>query len=151
MKPVLPLGRSCFMTKQHWVPALALALLAHPVVVLAQTQPAQAVPARVWVTPPQGNAARGQALYVAQCMACHAVDAHKTGPAHRGVFGRRLGSAPGYQYSDELAASRMRWTAQTLNAWLADPEDLVPGQRMGVQVDDAQDRADLIAWLASLR
>lgn len=108
-------------------------------------------PARVWVTPAAGDAARGRVLYAAQCASCHAVDAHKTGPAHRGVMGRRVGSAPGYRYSQELAASRLRWTAQTLNAWLADPEDLVPGQRMGVQVDDARDRADLIAWLATLK
>lgn len=107
--------------------------------------------ARVWVTPIAGDAVRGQALYAAQCTSCHAVDAHKTGPAHRGVLGRRVGSAPGYTYSDEVAASRLRWTAQTLNAWLADPEDLVPGQRMGVQVIDAKDRADLIAWLATLK
>jgi len=137
------------MTKQRMV--LALVLLAQAGMGLAQAQPAAAAPARVWVTPPPGNAVRGQALYAAQCTACHSVDAHKTGPAHRGVFGRRVGSAPGYTYSDELAASRLRWTAQTLNAWLADPEDLVPGQRMGVQVDDAQERADLIAWLATLR
>ncbi|MCA0213683.1 MAG: c-type cytochrome [Proteobacteria bacterium] len=76
-------------------------------------------PARVWVTPAAGDADRGRALYAAQCTSCHAVDAHKTGPAHRGVMGRRVGSAPGYRYSDELAASRLRWTAQTLNAWLA--------------------------------
>ncbi len=137
------------MTQQQLV--LAMAVLALPVVALAQTQPAQAAPERVWVTPPPGDAVRGQALYAAQCTACHAVDVHKTGPAHRGVFGRRVGSAPGYRYSDEVAASRLRWTAQTLNAWLADPEDLVPGQRMGVQVIDAKDRADLIAWLATLK
>lgn len=112
---------------------------------------AQTAAPRVWVTPTAGDAFRGQALYAAQCTSCHAVDAHKTGPAHRGVMGRRVGSAPGYKYSDELAASRLRWTPQTLNAWLADPEDLVPGQRMGVQVDAAQDRADLIAWLATLK
>ncbi len=137
------------MTKQQLV--LAMAVLAQSAVGLAQTQPAPAAPARVWVTPPPGDAVRGQALYAAQCTACHAVDAHKTGPAHRGVFGRRVGSAPGYRYSDEVAASRLRWTAQTLNAWLADPDDLVPGQRMGVQVIDAGERADLIAWLATLK
>ena len=50
-----------------------------------------------------------------------------------------------------MAQSRLRWTPQTLNAWLQDPEDLVAGQRMGFQVDDAQERADLIAWLATLK
>ena len=149
MKPGLPNRRSRHMTKQQW--AMAMALLVPSAAALAQAQPVTAAPARVWVTPLPGDVVRGQVLYAAQCTACHAINAHKTGPAHRGLVGRRVGSAPGYKYSDELAASRLRWTAQTLNAWLADPEDLVPGQRMGVQVDDAQERADLIAWLATLR
>ena len=66
-------------------------------------------------------------------------------------MGRRVGSLPGYKYSVELAASRLRWTPQTLNTWLADPEDLVSGQRMGFQVDSKQERADLIAYLATLK
>jgi len=107
--------------------------------------------ARLWVTPPPGDVARGAALYQSQCTACHAVDSHQTGPAHRGVMGRRVGSAPGYKYSPELAQSRLRWTPQTLNVWLEDPEALVVGQRMGFQVDDAQERADLIAYLATLK
>lgn len=106
---------------------------------------------RVWVTPPPGDALRGAALYQAQCVACHAVDSNKTGPAHRGVMGRRVGGLVGYRYSDEMARSRLRWTPQTLNAWLEDPEELVAGQRMGTNVDDPQQRADLIAYLATLR
>lgn len=106
---------------------------------------------RQWQTPPAGDAVKGQALYAARCTACHAVDSSKVGPAHRGVMGRRVGSLKGYKYSDELAQSRLRWTPQTLNAWLQDPEELVPGQRMGFQVDDLQERADLIAWLATLK
>lgn len=107
--------------------------------------------ARDWVTPLPGNALRGQTLYQARCTECHAVDSNKIGPAHRGVVGRRVGSLPGYTYSTELGTSRLRWTPQTLNAWLEDPEELVRGQRMGFQVDDAQERADLIAYLASLK
>jgi cytochrome c len=112
---------------------------------------AQAAPAREWVSPPPGDAARGMALYQERCTACHAVDSNKIGPAHRGVMGRRVGSLPGYKYSEELARSRLRWTPQTLNAWLEDPEQLVPGQRMGFQVESARERADLIAYLATLK
>ena len=87
----------------------------------------------------------------AQRAACHAVDSRKTGPAHRSVMGRRLGSRPDYKYLDELAHSRLRWTTQILNAWLEDPEALVAGQRMGFQVDNMQQWANLIAHLASLK
>jgi cytochrome c len=112
---------------------------------------AQPTPAREWLTPPPGDAARGMALYQQRCTACHAVDSSKIGPAHRGIMGRRVGGLPGYKYSDEVARSRLRWTPQTLNAWLEDPEQLVPGQRMGFQVESAQERADLIAYLATLK
>lgn len=94
---------------------------------------------------------RGQALYQSRCTACHAIDANQTGPAHRGVMGRRAGSAADYKYSDELAGSTLVWTPKTLNAWLADPEKLIPGQRMGFQVDSRRERADLIAYLATLK
>lgn len=117
----------------------------------AQSASTPVSPAREWVTPVSGDVQRGAALYQARCTACHAVDSNKTGPAHRGVMGRRIGSLPGYKYSDELAASRLRWTPQTLNVWLEDPEELVRGQRMGFQVDSAQERADLIAYLATLK
>jgi cytochrome c len=112
---------------------------------------AQGSGAREWRTPPPGDLQRGAALYQARCSACHAVDSNKIGPAHRGVMGRRVGSLKGYSYSAELAQSRLRWTPQTLNAWLEDPEELVPGQRMGFQVEDLQERADLIAFLATLK
>ncbi|MDO9359168.1 MAG: c-type cytochrome [Polaromonas sp.] len=112
---------------------------------------AQSLAPREWRTPPPGDVQRGMALYQARCTACHAVDSNKIGPAHRGVMGRKVGGLKGYIYSAELAQSRLRWTPQTLNAWLEDPEELVAGQRMGFQVDDAQERADLIAYLATLK
>lgn len=88
--------------------------------------------------------------YQAQCSQCHAVNVSKTGPAHRGVFGRRVGGLPGYTYSASSPAHGCAGR-QTLAAWLEDPESLVAGQRMGVDVADATDRADLIAVLATLR
>ena len=108
-------------------------------------------PPRQWVTPAAGDVQKGAALYQSRCTACHAIDSNQTGPAHRGVMGRRVGSLPGYSYSAELAKSRLRWTPQTLNVWLEDPEELIAGQRMGFQVDDAKERADLIAYLATLK
>ena len=144
------------------VQCLALALLCAGASVGAHAQsgntasgaalaPKTAQPARQWVTPPAGDVQKGAALYQERCTACHAIDSNKTGPAHRGVMGRRVGSLVGYTYSVELARSRLRWTPQTLNVWLEDPEELVAGQRMGFQVEDPQERADLIAYLATLK
>ena len=125
-----------------------MAMLSVALPLFAQTVPA---PAREWLSPPPGDAQKGAALYQLHCTACHSIDSNKIGPAHRGVLGRRVGSLPGYKYSNELAASRLRWTPQTLFTWLGDPEDLVAGQRMGFSIDNAQERGDLIAYLATLK
>lgn len=99
----------------------------------------------------RGDDARGARLYESRCGGCHSADANRTGPAHRGIFGRRAGTVPGFDYSPALRASRLVWDARTLEAWLADPERTIPGQAMGYRVDDARDRADLIAYLRDLR
>jgi cytochrome c len=93
------------------------------------------------------DAARGKSLYETRCIACHSIDAHRVGPAHRGVFGRRAGAVKDYEYSAALKASALVWDARALDRWLADPEKLVPGQRMGYAVPEAADRADLVEYL----
>jgi cytochrome c len=97
-----------------------------------------------------GDAQRGARLYEARCGGCHSVDEHRVGPKHRGVFGRRAGGAPGFEYSSALARSALVWNEATLERWLADPEATIPGQAMGYRVEDAHDRADLIAYLRGL-
>lgn len=109
------------------------------------------LPGLAQAAPPAGDAARGKALYESRCVACHSADAHRVGPAHRGVLGRKAGGAAGYEYSAALQASGLRWNVRTLDAWLADPERVIPGQKMGYSVETAQDRADLIAFLAGLK
>jgi cytochrome c len=97
----------------------------------------------------KGDPVRGHALYQSRCTACHSLDQSRIGPAQRGVFDRLAGSVPGFDYSPALKRSGVRWTAANLDRWLANPEALVPGQRMGYQVADPVDRRDLIAFLAS--
>jgi len=94
-----------------------------------------------------GNADTGLALYQARCSACHSLDYNGVGPAHRGVFGRGAALAAGFAYSEALKSSHLIWDEASLERWLADPEKAAPGQRMGVNVPDAKDRADLIAYL----
>jgi len=94
-----------------------------------------------------GDAEAGSVLYQARCAACHSLDFNGVGPAHRGVFGRAAAQAKGFAYSDALKSSRLVWTEDTLDRWLADPEKTAPGQRMGINVPDAKERADLIAYL----
>ena len=94
-----------------------------------------------------GDAVHGQTLYQTMCAVCHSIDYNGVGPAHKGVFNRRAGSAPDYNYSPGVKASTIVWTEITLDKWLTNPEQLIPGQRMGFLVPSAKDRADLIAYL----
>lgn len=95
--------------------------------------------------------ARGEELYNSRCIACHAPDANRVGPKHRGVVGRAAGTVPGFAYSKALKGAGIVWDETALDRWLADPEAFLPGQRMNVRVADPVDRADLIAYLGSLR
>lgn len=97
------------------------------------------------------DAERGEALYNSRCIACHSADANRVGPKHRGVFGRKAGSVPDFNYSGAVRNSGVVWDEQTLDQWLADPKALIPGQRMNFRVADPADRTDLIAYLKTLR
>jgi cytochrome c len=91
---------------------------------------------------------RGEQVYT-RCAACHAIDANRTGPQHCGLFGRRAGSAPGFDgYSAALRKSKIVWNERTLDNFIRSPFDAVPGTAMGYAgVKDDAERADLIAWL----
>lgn len=93
-----------------------------------------------------GNAARGQILYQG-CQDCHSIDKNDVGPMHKGVVGRISGTVAGYNYSPALRNAKILWTAENLDKWLTDPQQLVPGTKMFYEVESPQDRADLIAFL----
>jgi cytochrome c len=64
------------------------------------------------------------------------------------LFGRRAGGVAGFEYSGAMKGSGIVWSAATLDRFLADPLRVVPGTTMTYAgVADAQERADLIAYL----
>jgi cytochrome c len=95
------------------------------------------------------DAERGKELYESRCIGCHSIDANRVGPAHQGVYGRKAGAVPDYDYSPALKRSKIVWNAKTLDRWLANPSALVPGTKMGFSVADRKDRADLVEYLKS--
>ena len=105
-----------------------------------------ASPVQTRASGPAGDPARGEELYQA-CTDCHSLDKNDVGPRHRGVYGRKAGSLPDYPYSDALKASNIVWNEETLDKWLTDPQTFVPGVKMFFHLDNAQDRADVIAYL----
>jgi len=95
-----------------------------------------------------GNPARGAEIYQ-RCAACHALARNRTGPKHCGLIGRKAGSLPGFDYSPALRDSGIVWDARTLDRFLAEPLAMVPRSTMTYAgIKDAQERADLIAYLA---
>jgi cytochrome c len=94
-----------------------------------------------------GNAGRGGTLYQDKCTGCHSIDANRVGPAHRGVYGRKAGLAPGFAYSPGLKNSKIIWNDATLDRWLTNPQATISGARMGFRLGDPAQRGDIIAFL----
>lgn len=112
-------------------------LLSLPLALAALPNPAHA----------EGDAAHGKQLYAARCAACHSVEYNGVGPTHKELIGRRAGTAQGYAYSAALKNSPVVWGPDTLSQWLADPDKFIPGQKMFISIPDAQERADIVAYL----
>ena len=85
------------------------------------------------------------------CSACHTLQPgeHRTGPSLAGILGRRAATAEGFErYSPALGSADIIWTEKALDAFLADPQGFVPGNRMTFAgIEEQQARADLIAYL----
>jgi cytochrome c len=95
-----------------------------------------------------GDADAGAELYSSVCKECHGVS---LAPTLRGVVGRPIASVESFDYSDALMAKKsMTWTEANLNAFLSSPADFAPGTQMTKSIKDAQFRADIIAYLATL-
>lgn len=92
----------------------------------------------------------GQDLFERRCSGCHSLDTHKEGPRLRGVFGRRAGSATGYEYSAAVKKLDFAWDEALLDRWLTDPDAMAPGTNMEFAVSSADERKAIIGFLKSL-
>ncbi len=105
---------------------------------------------------PGAAAAQDEAAGLAfnnHCRTCHSLDAgdNRLGPSLHAVVGREAGTAEGYAYSDAMAQSGVVWDAETLDAFIADPESVVPGNAMTpfAGIADAEIRAAIVAALGA--
>ena len=99
------------------------------------------------------DANEGQEIYQAQCSACHSNQpgVNGIGPSLAGLAGRKAGSLHGFTFTPALQGSGLTWKADTFSQFLADPTKLVPGTAMTVIVPNAMGRANLFAYLATLK
>ena len=97
-----------------------------------------------------GDPVRGGQAYRA-CAACHSLapDRNMTGPSLAGLLGRKAGSLTSFErYSPALKRADIVWEDTSLDRWLTDPAQTIPGNRMTFPgIKDDQVRADLIAFL----
>jgi cytochrome c len=96
-----------------------------------------------------GDPVRGEARFQ-ECAACHRLEAdmNEVGPTLHGIFMRKAGELADFRYSPAMKRSAVTWTQETLDKYIADPQGMIPANRMPYAgMTNAGDRADLIAYL----
>jgi len=110
-----------------------------------------ALPERDVVAEAAASGERGAVVFRA-CQACHTLspdDGNRAGPTLHGIFGRRIGTAPGYVYSDALPKMGIVWNRETIaRLFEIGPSAYTPGTKMPEQtITNAADRQALVEWL----
>jgi cytochrome c len=94
---------------------------------------------------------RGAEVYRA-CIACHTLtpdEGNRAGPTLAGIFGRKIASLPGYNFSPALKRLDIVWTPETVSKLFEiGPMQYTPGTKMPEQtIGSAEDRAALVEFL----
>jgi cytochrome c len=100
------------------------------------------------------DAAAGATAFKLRCGVCHTVDSETSGamgPSLKGVAGRNTATLADFNYSPALKAKGDSWTDANLDAFLTSPPSYAPGTRMFMAVGDPGDRANIIAYLKSVK
>jgi len=93
----------------------------------------------------------GRDIFSARCIACHSFECNRAGPKLAEIIGRKAGTVADFDgYSDAMKNADAVWTQETLDAYLANPAEFIPGNGMAGSsgdLEDEQERRDLIAFL----
>ncbi|MBR0693820.1 c-type cytochrome [Bradyrhizobium lablabi] len=95
----------------------------------------------------------GATLFKQQCATCHTTntsDPVRQGPSLYKIVGKSAGKGDGFKYSAALARADFVWDDAKLDAWLANPQELVPGAVMAYRQAKPDTRALIIAFLKEL-
>lgn len=103
----------------------------------------------------QGNAdaETGQLKFNNSCRTCHTIKQgdNRLGPNLHKIIGRKAGAAEGFSYSPALKDSGLVWDEATLDKFITNPEQVVPGNNMKPfqGISSAEERKAIIAYLAA--
>jgi cytochrome c len=142
----------CLMAmNRFFLPAsvLAAAFVATSVAAYAGgDKPAPEAP--VAAQPAAEKADAGQMLFN-NCRTCHATKAgdNRLGPSLAGLRGRKAGSVEGFNYSPAMKGAGITWDEKTLDAFIANPDAIVPGHNMKpyTGMTSAEDRSTIVSFL----
>jgi cytochrome c len=86
------------------------------------------------------------------CVACHTLnpdEGNRAGPTLHGIFGRRIATLPGYNFSAALKQLNIVWTTETVaKLFEVGPATYTPGTKMPEQrIGAPEDRAALVEFL----
>ena len=102
-------------------------------------------------TAAKSAAADNQLVFDNVCRICHTVKEgdNRLGPNLHNIIGRKAGSVPDYGYSSAMKDADLTWDRATLDRFIANPDQVVPGNRMKPYggLTSAEERANIIAFL----
>ena len=95
----------------------------------------------------------GATLFKQQCATCHTTnlnDPTRQGPSLFKIIGRRAGAMESFHYSTGFAKADFAWDEATLDSWIANPQEMIPGSVMAYRQARSEIRAAIIAYLREL-
>jgi cytochrome c len=96
----------------------------------------------------------GATLFKQQCATCHTsneTDPVRQGPSLFKIVGRRAGSIDGFKYSSGFAKADFVWDEAKIDAWITNPQDMIPGAVMAYRQSRPEVRTAIIAYLKELQ
>jgi len=96
----------------------------------------------------------GATLFKQQCATCHTsneTDPVRQGPSLFRIVGRRAGTMEGFKYSAGFAKADFVWDDARIDAWMTNPQEMIPGAVMAYRQAKPEVRAAIIAYLKELK
>lgn len=95
----------------------------------------------------------GAALFRQQCATCHTTNLSepvRQGPPLIKIVGRPAGKVDGFHYSAGFSKADFVWDDAKLDAWLTNPQEIIPGAVMAYRQAKPETRAAIIGYLKEL-